>query len=240
MEHSARVLVFSPAYNEEKTVGTVVREVIRRYPEFDMVVVDDGSEDRTKFVAADAGAKVVSLPFHTRGTAAVMTAFLVAVNHRYDFLVKIDADGQHNPEGIPRILEPVLSGEADISVGSRYLTDNAERDSSVKVAGRVFSSFVLDNFLKGVSVTDTTSGFRAWNRRSLEILLDEHFNNRKLPADSVLWLAETIISNERGLRIKEVPVEVLPRTCGKSKSFSLLKMIRYPVRLLRILIEAST
>ena len=240
MNDNPRVLVFSPAYNEERTVGTIVRAVMKRYPDYDMIVVDDGSTDGTRFEADAAGAQVVSLPFHTRGTAAVVTAYLIAVNRGYDFLVKIDADGQHRIEDIPRILKPVSSGNADISVGSRYLVDNPEEDSSVKIGGRVFSSYLLNKLLENVLVTDTTSGFRAWNRKSLEILLGEYFNCRRLPADSVIWLVETIVSNRKGLRIEEVPVEILPRAQGKSKSFSLKTMLLYPMRLLQILIEAST
>ena len=238
--NSAHVLVFIPAYNEEKTVGDVVRGVLKRYPDFDMIVIDDGSTDRTRVEAEDAGASVILLPFHTGGTAAVITAYLIAVNNCYDFLVKIDADGQHKVEDIQRILEPVLNGEADISVGSRYLIDNDEEDSSVKIAGRVFSSYVLNKILKNVLVTDTTSGFRAWNRKALEVLLDEYLNNRRLPNDSVLWLVETIISSRKGLKIKEVPIKILPRRYGKSKSFSLPRMILYPIRLLQILMEALT
>lgn len=238
--NSARVLVFSPAYNEEKTIGEVIRRVLKRYPDFDMIVVDDGSIDKTRIEAEAAGARVVSLPFHTGGTTAVITAYLIATSQDYDFLLKIDADGQHKVEDISRILEPILNGEADISVGSRYLMDNNEKDSSVKIAGRVFSSYVLNKILKNVLVTDTTSGFRAWNRKALEVLLDEYLNNRRLPNDSVLWLVETIISNRKGLKIKEVPIKVLPRRYGKSKSFSLPKMILYPIRLLQILMEALT
>ena len=227
--NSARVLVFSPAYNEEKTVGEVVRGVLKRYPDFDMIVIDDGSTDRTRVEAEAAGARVISLPFHTGGTTAVITAYLITISQDYDFLVKIDADGQHKVEDISRILEPVLNGEADVSVGSRYLMSNDEDDSSVKIAGRIFSSYVLDKMLRNVLVTDTTSGFRAWNRKALEILLDEYFNKRKLPNDSVLWLVETIICSKRGLKIKEVPIKVLPRIFGRSKSFSLPKMVLYPV-----------
>ena len=238
--NSVRVLVFSPAYNEEKTVGEVVRGVLKRYPDFDMIVIDDGSTDRTRIEAEAAGARVISLPFHTGGTTAVIAAYMIAVSQDYDFLVKIDADGQHKVEDIQRILEPILNGEADISVGSRYLMDNDEEDSSVKIAGRVFSSYVLNKILKNVLVTDTTSGFRAWSRKALEVLLDEYLNSRRLPNDSVLWLVETIISNRKGLKIKEVPIKVLPRAYGKSKSFSLPKMILYPIRLLQILVEALT
>jgi len=143
-------------------------------------------------------------------------------------------------EDIQKILEPVLIGVADISVGSRYLTNDIESDSSLKIGGRIFSSYVLNRVLKDVPITDITSGFRAWNKRALKILLNEYLNNKRLPDDSILWLIETIISTNHGLKIKEVPIEVLPRMYGKSKSFSYLKMLMYPVRLLQTLIEAST
>jgi len=240
MDEMPRVLIFSPANNEEKTVGTVVKEVKRLFPDFDFIVINDGSIDETELEAEKAGATVVTLPFHSGGTAAVITAYLIALNNGYDFLVKIDADGQHKVEDIQKILEPVLIGVADISVGSRYLTNDIENDSSLKIGGRIFSSYVLNRVLKDVPITDITSGFRSWNRRALKILLNEYLNNKRLPDDSILWLIESIISTNHGLKIKEVPIEVLPRMYGKSKSFSLLKMLMYPVRLLQTFIEAST
>jgi len=228
-----------PAYNEEKTIREVAEQVRKLDLRFDVLVINDGSEDETEAEAKKAGVSVLTLPFHTGGTAAVLTGYLVALRHSYDYLVKIDGDGQHKPEDVIRVLKPVAADEADICVGSRYLTKtaNEEADSIVKVSGRVFSSTVVNNMVKGAEVTDTTSGLRAWNRRALRVLTHIYLNERRFPDDSVLWLVETVTASKKGLRIKEIPIEVLPRIHGKSKSYSFMKMVKYPLRFIALLIE---
>ena len=236
---SSNVLIFLPACNEDKTVASIVKEAKKLLPNYDVLVIDDGSTDETASESKKAGATVLSLPFNTGGTCAVLTAYLIAVNNDYDFLVKIDADGQHIVEDIPRILRPVLEDEADISIGSRYLNkDDIEEDSPLKIGGRVFSSFILNHILGDIQITDTTCGFRAWNKKSLKILLKEYFN-RNISNDSVLWLIETIISKRNNLRMQEIPIKILPRKFDKSKSFSTTKMLMYPIKLFQTFIEAA-
>jgi glycosyltransferase involved in cell wall biosynthesis len=228
-----------PAYDEEKTIGEVAEGTRKLYPNFDILVINDGSKDRTEAEAKKAGANVVTLPFHAGGTSAVLTGYLAALRSGYDYLVKIDGDGQHKPEDVKRLLQTMIANEADICVGSRYLakTTKTEEDSIVKIGGRAFSSTIVSNIVRNAEVTDTTSGIRAWNRRALHALARTYLNERSLPDDSVLWLVETITASKKGLRIKEIPIEVLPRMHGKSKSYCLMKMVRYPVRLIKLLIE---
>jgi glycosyltransferase involved in cell wall biosynthesis len=236
------VLVMIPAYDEEKNIGEVVRRVIDAYPNFEVLVINDGSNDETEARAKIAGASVISLPFHSRGTAAVLTGYLVALKYGYSYLVKIDGDGQHRPEDLKAVLQPVMAGEADICVGSRYLSNGnkANGDSLIKESGRLFSASVLNCVVNDVKITDGTSGLRAWNRGALRILAKTYFNERRLPDDSILWLVETITACRKGLKIKEVSIEVLPRMHGKSKSFSWSKMIKYPLKLIRLLIEEAS
>jgi glycosyltransferase involved in cell wall biosynthesis len=234
-----KILVMIPAYNEENTIEEVVKGVSELYPDYHIIVINDGSEDLTEERAKKAGAIVVALPFHAGGTTAVLTGYLVALEYGYDYLVKVDGDGQHRPEDIQRVLQPVITGEADICVGSRYLANkNAveEDDSTIKFAGRAFSSALMTILIKN-RITDTTSGLRAWNRKALRILTNVYLNERKLPDDSVLWLVETIIAKKKGLEIREVPIEVKPRKYGKSKSYSFTKMVKYPFRLITLLTE---
>lgn len=236
---SHRALIMIPAYNEENTIGEVVESVKELYPDFDILVINDGSEDQTESEAMKAGANVITLPLHTRGTPVIVTGYLVALRHYYDYLVKIDGDGQHKPEDVLNVLRPVIEGQADICVGSRYLRrkNNEHNDSLLKFSGRVFSSTIVSNLIKNVKVTDITSGLRAWNRKALKVLIHTYLNERRLPDDSVLWLFETIIASRKKLRIKEIPIEVLPRKYGKSKSYSFVKMLRYPLRLIILLTE---
>jgi glycosyltransferase involved in cell wall biosynthesis len=234
-----KILVMIPAYNEENTIEEVVKGVSELYPDYHIIVINDGSEDLTEERAKKAGAIVVALPFHAGGTTAVLTGYLVALEYGYDYLVKVDGDGQHRPEDIQRVLQPVITGEADICVGSRYLANkNAveEDDSIIKFAGRAFSSALMTILIKR-RITDTTSGLRAWNKKALRILTNVYLNERKLPDDSVLWLVETIIAKKKGLEIREVPIEVKPRKYGKSRSYSFTKMVKYPFRLITLLTE---
>jgi glycosyltransferase involved in cell wall biosynthesis len=231
-------MVMIPAYNEERTVGDVVKSTRALYPSFEVIVIDDGSEDRTVENAKEAGAEVVSLPFHCGGSIAIQTGYLLAAARNFDYTIKIDADGQHQPEDISRVLNPLFAGETDITVGSRYLKPNGNNhDSPIKDSGRVFSS-TLVSLVHKEDVTDITSGMRAWSHKALQTLLPVYMEKR-ITEDSVFWVAETILARKKGLKLKEVPIEVLPRNHGKSKSFSPRKMLLYPLRLIGTLIEET-
>jgi len=233
-----KVLVMIPAYNEEDTVGAVVKSTRALYPDYEVVVIDDGSNDRTVENAKEAGASVVSLPFHCGGSTVIIIGYRISVMHNFDYIVKIDADGQHKPEEIPKLLNPLIKDEADITVGSRYLAlVNNNHDSFVKDGGRVFTS-TLASSLGKVKVTDITSGMRSWSQKAIQTLLSVYME-RKCVEDSVFWLHETFVAMKKGLRLKEVPLEVLPRSHGKSKSFSRIKMLLYPIRLFTTLIKEA-
>lgn len=230
------VMVMIPAYNEEKTVEAVIRTTKTLHPDFEVVVIDDGSDDRTVEKAKAAGAPVVSLPFHCGGSVAILAGYCFAAMKEYDYVVKIDADGQHRPEDISKLLTPLFSGKTDITVGSRYLNQNNHRgDSAVKNSGRVFSSTLI-SIVKKTGVTDVTSGMRAWSRRAIRTLLSVYME-RRIGEDSVFWVAETFVAARKGLTLMEVPIEVLPREHGKSKSFSPRKMLLYPLRLLATIVN---
>jgi len=230
------VMVMVPAYNEEKTVEEVVRTTKTLHPDFEVVVIDDGSNDRTVEKAMNAGVSVVSLPFHCGGSVAILAGYCIAAIKEYDYVVKIDADGQHRPEDISKLLTPLFSGETDITVGSRYLNQNNHNgDSAVKNSGRVFSSTLVST-VKKTGVTDVTSGMRAWSQKAIRTLLSVYME-RRIGEDSVFWVAETFVAARKGLTLREVPIEVLPRNHGKSKSFSPRKMLLYPLRLLATIVN---
>jgi len=236
MSLSSKVLVMIPAYNEEQTVGEIVKSVMDLHPGFKIVVVDDGSDDGTVKNAAEAGAEVVSLPFHCGGSIAIQTGYLIAARRSFDYTVKIDADGQHKPVEVSKLLNPLLKGEADMTVGSRYAAHHNNNDySAVKAGGRLFSS-TLVSMLRKMEITDVTSGMRAWNRKAISSLMGQ-YRKRKVVEDSVFWVAETLLASKLGLRMKEVSIEVLPRRYGRSKSFSRYNMLMYPIRLITTLLE---
>jgi len=191
-----RTLIVIPAYNEELTIGSVVA-LAKKYG--DVLVVDDGSSDRTSEIAKEAGAIVIRHERNVGKGQALKTGFEYALSRGYDFVVTLDADGQHNPDEIPLLLEPTIKGEADLVIGSRYLNESKKK---IPVYRR-FGLWVLNKSTKvvaGVDV-DSQSGFRAINRKALE----------KLNLNSTDYSVETdmvVKVREEGLKIKEVPISV--------------------------------
>jgi glycosyltransferase involved in cell wall biosynthesis len=212
-----------PALNEEQTVGRVIDE-IRAFDEgFDIVVVDDGSVDRTAGMAADRGAHVLRLPFNLGIGGAVQTGYRFAFEQGYDIAVQIDGDGQHDPSQLPAILEPVLSGEADLCVGSRFTGQGDYRSSfarrvGIKIFARVVSAVVRQR------VTDTTSGFRAVNRKGIALFAADY------PHDYP-EVEATVMCVKHKLRLKEVPVEMRERGGGAS-SITALRSVYYMTKVL--------
>jgi glycosyltransferase involved in cell wall biosynthesis len=225
----ARLLVLKrlaivPAYNEEVSVGRVIDEIRAFDPGFDVVVVDDGSVDRTVGVAADRGAHVVRLPFNLGIGGAMQTGYRFALEHGYDLAVQIDGDGQHDPHELPKILRPVLDGDADLVVGSRFSGDDeAFRSSPVRRIGiRIFASVV--SAVVGQRVTDTTSGFRAVNRRGIVLFAADY------PHDYP-EVEATIMCVKHKLRLAEVPVRMRERSGGRS-SITAFRSVYYMAKVL--------
>ena len=127
-----KVLVIIPAYNEENSIGDVVREVRSSEPQFDILVVNDASTDRTASIARNMGVTVASLPFNLGIGGAVQTGFKYAKQHGYDIAVQVDADGQHDATFLGRLIAPIVKGETDISVGSRFLYNGNSKPPFVR------------------------------------------------------------------------------------------------------------
>jgi glycosyltransferase involved in cell wall biosynthesis len=212
-----------PAYNEAGSVGKVIDEIKAFDPGFDVVVVDDGSVDRTWAVAADHGARVVRLPFNLGIGGAMQTGFRYAWEHGFHIAVQVDGDGQHDPRELPKILEPVLAGEADMVVGSRFAGESSYRvPVSRRIGIRIFALTV--SLLARQKVTDTTSGFRAVNRRGIALFAADY------PHDYPEVEATVMVVRHR-LRLREVPVTMRERVSGRS-SIGALKSIYYMVKVL--------
>lgn len=202
-----RVLIAVPAWNEEATVGAVVRELQQQVPEADVLVMDDGSTDGTSREARAAGAMVVVLPFNVGVGGAMRTAFLHAARSDYDAVVQVDADGQHDPSCV-RALVDALNG-ASVVVGSRF----GPGQSYVVRGPRRWAMRLLSWALSRVArsqLTDTTSGFRAADRKAIQLFA------RHYPAE---YLGDTIdslvIAARAGLIIREVPVLMRLRQGGR-------------------------
>ena len=171
-----RKIAIVPARNEKGAIGDVVREIRDFDPDLDVLVIDDGSTDETAELAAAAGAIVLRLPFNLGIGGAVQTGFKYAVEHRYELAVRLDGDGQHDPAELPKLMGPLLRGEADIVVGSRFADpDPAYRPPLARRLGIGFFAAVV-SLLVRQRVTDTTSGFQALNERGIRAV------RRRLPA----------------------------------------------------------
>jgi glycosyltransferase involved in cell wall biosynthesis len=217
-----RRIAIVPARNEEGAIGQVVAEIRAFDPGLDVVVIDDDSADRTAELAAAAGATVVRLPFNLGIGGAVQTGFMYAVARGYELAVRLDGDGQHDPSELPKLIEPVLRGEADIVVGSRFAAAaDAYRPPLARRAGiRFFARLV--SLLVRQRVTDTTSGFQALNGKGIRLFADDY------PHDYPEVEATVMVVKHR-LRLLEVPVLMREREHGSS-SITALRSAYYVLK----------
>jgi len=208
-----RTLVFIPAWNEEGTVADVIAGVRGRLPDADVLVVDDGSGDGTAAAAREAGALVASLPFNQGLGAALQTGYLYALRQGYDLCAHLDADGQHPPAEVARLLDEVRADRADLVIGSRYSDPGqAEGDDYQPTISRRIGTSVFRFFLTLATrqrFTDTTSGMRAANRTVME-LFSENYSPDFAEIESLQ------LAVREGLRVEEVPVRMLERVGGSS------------------------
>jgi len=218
-----RRVAIVPALDEEASIGSVIDELRAFDPDLEVAVVDDGSRDRTAEVAAARGATVIGLPFRLGIGGAVQTGFRYAYEHGFDLAVRVDGDGQHDPSQLAALLEPVLAGEADIAVGSRFAGAEGFRSSrSRRVGIRILARTV--SALVGQRVTDPTSGFQALNRRAIGLFAADY------PHDYPEVEATVLVAKHR-LRRLEVPVSMRERSSGRS-SIRALHSVYYMAKVL--------
>ncbi len=205
----ARVLVIIPAYNEAETIVQVIGKLHARVPDYDVVVVDDGSTDATARLVAEQGiAKLLRLPFNVGIGGAMQTGYKYALRRGYDIAIQCDADGQHPVGEITQLADAVDAGKADVIIGSRYVADSDYTPSFTRRVGKSFLSRWI-NLLVGGGITDTTSGFRAMNRAAIAVVARNYPED--YPEPEVL-----VILHRAGLKTAEVPVNMLPRQGGAS------------------------
>lgn len=214
-------LVIIPALNEEQTVAMVVASIFAAAPEVDIVVVSDGSVDRTAAVARDAGAYVISLPVNLGIGGAMQTGYRYAFERGYEFAVQIDADGQHDPADLPRLLQEARKGDNDMILGSRYVQKTAYRSSHSRRAGMLLLS-ALVRLAVGYPIKDTTSGYRVVNRRIIELF--SFYYPFDYPEVEVL-----VLLHRHKMTVREIPVEMKDRQAGVS-SITVFKSAYYMLK----------
>ena len=200
-------LIAIPAWNEAASIADVINKVREHRSDVDILVVDDGSQDSTATLARQVGATVVSLPFNVGVGGAMRTAFLYAQRHGYRALAQVDADGQHDPGDLDRILEGLDS--ADIVVGTRFHSNSMYFVGGPRRWAMVLLSKALSRMNRG-TISDPTSGFRSAGPRAIDLFVAEY------PAD---YLGDTVgslaIAIRQGMVVHEAPVTMYFRQTGR-------------------------
>jgi glycosyltransferase involved in cell wall biosynthesis len=212
-----------PALNEEEAIARVIDEIRGFDPGLEIIVVDDGSVDRTAAVAEQRGAHVVRLPFNLGIGGSVQTGFRYAFEHGFRIAVRLDGDGQHDASQLGRLLEPVLADEADIAVGSRFAAPSAYRSSRPRRFGITILAGTVSLLVRR-RVTDPTSGFQALNRHAIALFAADY------PHD-IPEVEAVLMTHKHRLRMIEVPVEMRERAGGRS-SIGNLFAVYYMVKVL--------
>ncbi|HLH38022.1 MAG TPA: glycosyltransferase family 2 protein [Bryobacteraceae bacterium] len=218
-----RLLILIPAFNEEGAVGGVVAEVRQVMPGAPILVVDDCSEDSTAAVARLSGADVLPLPAHLGLGGCVQAGYRLAFELGYDFVIRVDGDGQHDPRYIPKILETLKRENCEMVIGSRFADGGGEHSGLLRRLGIAFFRVMLRPIL-GKPVHDPTSGFVGVNRTALALF------SKSFPLEYPEIEALVVLQRKR-FRFIEVPCRMRPRRAGRS-TITALRSLYYPVHVL--------
>jgi glycosyltransferase involved in cell wall biosynthesis len=215
---SGSLLVIIPAFNEQGAIANVVADVHRRVPGAPVLVIDDCSIDGTIAAARSANADVLPLPHHLGLGGAVQAGYKLAFELGYDYVIRVDGDGQHNAADIPRILETLKTSGCEMVIGSRFVESNGWNSSFLRRLGSRFFRAVLRPIL-GQTVHDPTSGFVGVNRSALQVFASSF--PLEYPEIEAL-----VVLQRRRFRFVEVPCKMRPRMTGRS-SITAMKSFYY-------------
>lgn len=218
-----KLLVIIPAYNEEDAILGTVQGLREHCPEADCIVINDCSKDGTRRVLQEHDIPYLDLPLNLGIGGGVQTGYKYAVEHGYDVTVQFDGDGQHRAEYIAALVQPILAGEADMAVGSRFVAGEGKgfQSSALRRVGINFLSGLI-RLCTGQRVMDATSGFRACGRQLTALFAESYAQDYPEPEAIVTALVS-------GYRVKEIPVEMSERQGGES-SINAVKSVYYMVK----------
>lgn len=216
-----KCLLIIPAYNEAENIEKVVNNIIQNYPEYDYIIVNDGSKDNTEKICLKNGYHVLNLPINLGIGGAVQTGYCYARDNDYDVAVQIDGDGQHDVGYLAEMIKLIERGQADVVIGSRFVEKEGFQSSQIRRIGIKFLS-ALAKILTGVRVKDITSGYRAVNRMFINIFAEDYPSDYPEPEAMV-------IAAVYGGKIREYPVVMRERENGES-SITLKKSVYYMIK----------
>lgn len=221
MNFKKKILIIIPAYNEEDSVSKVVEDIRNHLPQVDILVVNDGSTDRTSQKGKGSGAIVLDLPFNLGIGGAMQAGYKYAFEKDYDIAIQVDGDGQHDPEEVPKLLKVMEEEKVDMVIGSRFIGDSEYKSSAARRVGISILSKVISVIVRQ-KLTDPTSGFRAASRRAIQLFALDYPQDYPEPEALVLL-------HQCGLAMKEVPVEMSERFAGES-SITKIRSVYYMVK----------
>lgn len=216
-----KILVIIPAYNEEKNIQFVVDRLVQGFPQYDYLVVNDGSTDHTEEICRSLGYNYLSQPVNLGIGGTVQSGYLYALQNGYDIAVQMDGDGQHDPRYIAQLIQPIQEEGADFTIGSRFIKDEGFQSSRSRRFGINFLSALL-HICGKVKIRDVTSGFRAVNRKGISFYSQNYAQDYPEPEAIIAAAAQHF-------KIKEVPVVMQERNGGTS-SISPLKSFYYMLK----------
>ncbi|REB08873.1 glycosyltransferase family 2 protein [Sporosarcina sp. BI001-red] len=215
-----RTLIIIPAYNEESQIARTIQS-LEGFDSFDYLVVNDGSKDRTKTILEENKFHHVSLPVNLGIGGAMQTGYKYAERHGYEYAIQLDADGQHDPSDLVKLLDAIVTSDADMVIGSRFVEKTGYKGTNTRRAG-IYYFYTMLRFITGVKVSDPTSGYRIVNRSVIQYFAQEY------PVDYPE--VEVIVQLARKKKkILEVSVEMNSRQGGVS-SITPLKSIYYMLK----------
>ena len=216
-----KTLIIIPAYNEQGNILNTLKDIQFSVPDMDYIVINDCSTDETKKVLAKANANFLDLPVNLGIGGGVQTGYRYALENGYDIAIQFDGDGQHKAEYINDLITPIENGEADVTIGSRFIKQEGFQSSTLRRFGINFLSNII-YLLSGTKVNDVTSGMRACNRKLIAYFASNYAQDYPEPE-------ALLASSLEGAKVKEIPVQMRERLSGKS-SINSLRSIYYMIK----------